>query len=149
MTSVELSGKVALVTGSLQEGVGPRRVAGFREAMKANPQVQIVAVEDAKWQTDLSERIAGQLFARYAAQGGLDPRRIRVLPYPGDYPLGVVLVGSGAGPVTDEDDLLLTQPVTLMHHLEGVAVWSRRVASGCGRPCASTQPATASGLASR
>jgi ABC-type sugar transport system substrate-binding protein len=65
-------GKVALVTGSLQEGVGPRRVAGFREAMKANPQVQIVAVEDAKWQTDLSERIAGQLFARYAAQGGLD-----------------------------------------------------------------------------
>jgi ABC-type sugar transport system substrate-binding protein len=65
-------GKVALVTGSLQEGVGPRRVAGFREAMKANPQVQIVAVEDAKWQTDLSERIAGQLFARYATQGGLD-----------------------------------------------------------------------------
>jgi ABC-type sugar transport system substrate-binding protein len=65
-------GKIALVTGSLQEGVGPRRVAGFREAVKANPKVQIVAVEDAKWQTDLSERIAGQLFARYAAQGGLD-----------------------------------------------------------------------------
>jgi ribose transport system substrate-binding protein len=65
-------GKIALITGSLQEGVGPRRVAGFREAVKANPKVQIVAVEDAKWQTDLSERIAGQLFARYAAQGGLD-----------------------------------------------------------------------------
>jgi ribose transport system substrate-binding protein len=65
-------GKIALVTGSLQEGVGPRRVAGFREAMKANPKAQIVAVEDAKWQTDLSERIAGQLFARFAAQGGLD-----------------------------------------------------------------------------
>jgi ABC-type sugar transport system substrate-binding protein len=57
-------GKIALITGSLQEGVGPRRVAGFREAMKANPKAQIVAVEDAKWQTDLSERIA--------AQGGLD-----------------------------------------------------------------------------
>src|SRR5258707_7682514 len=66
------SGKIALITGSLQEGVGPRRVAGFREAMKANPKAQIVAVEDAKWQTDLSERIAGQLFARFAAQGGLD-----------------------------------------------------------------------------
>jgi ribose transport system substrate-binding protein len=65
-------GKIALVTGSLQEGVGPRRVAGFREAMKANPKAQIVAVEDAKWQTDLSERIAGQLFARFAPQGGLD-----------------------------------------------------------------------------
>ncbi|HEY1364723.1 MAG TPA: sugar ABC transporter substrate-binding protein [Xanthobacteraceae bacterium] len=65
-------GRIALVTGSLQEGVGPRRVAGFREAIKANPQAEIVAVEDAKWQTDLSERIAGQLFARFAAQGGLD-----------------------------------------------------------------------------
>lgn len=65
-------GKVALVTGSLQEGVGPRRLAGFREAIKANPKVEIVATEDAKWQTDLSERIAGQLFARFAAQGGLD-----------------------------------------------------------------------------
>jgi ABC-type sugar transport system substrate-binding protein len=65
-------GKVALITGSLQEGVGPRRVLGFREAMKTNPQAQIVSVEDAKWQTDLSERIAGQLFARFAVQGGLD-----------------------------------------------------------------------------
>jgi ABC-type sugar transport system substrate-binding protein len=65
-------GKVALITGSLQEGVGPRRVAGFREAIKANPKVEIVATEDAKWATDISERIAGQLFARFASQGGLD-----------------------------------------------------------------------------
>ena len=65
-------GKIAMITGSLQEGVGPRRVAGFREAIKANPKAQIVAVEDAKWATDVSERIAGQLFARFAAQGGLD-----------------------------------------------------------------------------
>jgi len=66
------SGRVAMITGSLQEGVGPRRVAGFREAIKANPRVEIVAVEDAKWQTDLSERIAGQLYARFAPRGGLD-----------------------------------------------------------------------------
>lgn len=65
-------GKIALITGSLQEGVGPRRLAGFREAVKANPKAEIVAVEDAKWATDVSERIAGQLFARFAAQGGLD-----------------------------------------------------------------------------
>ncbi len=65
-------GKIALITGSLQEGVGPRRVAGFREAVKANPKVDIVAVEDARWDTATSERIAGQLFARFAAQGGLD-----------------------------------------------------------------------------
>jgi ribose transport system substrate-binding protein len=65
-------GKIALITGSLQEGVGPRRLTGFRDAMKANPKAEIVAVEDAKWATDVSERIAGQLFARFAAQGGLD-----------------------------------------------------------------------------
>ena len=65
-------GRVALITGALQQGLGPHRVAGFREAMKANPKVQVVAVEDGKWATALSEKIAGQLYARYAASGGLD-----------------------------------------------------------------------------
>ena len=63
---------VALITGSLTEGVGPRRVAGFMEAIKANTKVEIVATEDAKWDTANSERIAGQLFARFAPRGGLD-----------------------------------------------------------------------------
>jgi len=65
-------GRVALITGALQQGLGPHRVAGFRDAMKANPKVQIVAVEDGRWATALSEKIAGQLYARYAASGGLD-----------------------------------------------------------------------------
>jgi ribose transport system substrate-binding protein len=65
-------GKIALVTGSLHEGVAPKRVAGFREAVAKNPKVEIVAVEDAKWDTATSERVAGQLFARFAARGGLD-----------------------------------------------------------------------------
>jgi ABC-type sugar transport system substrate-binding protein len=65
-------GKVALITGALQQGIAPRRVNGFREATKANPKVEIVAVEDARWDTATSERIAGQLYARFAAGGGLD-----------------------------------------------------------------------------
>jgi ribose transport system substrate-binding protein len=65
-------GKVALITGALQQGIAPRRVAGFREAAKANPKVKIVAVEDARWDTAASERTAGQLYARFAATGGLD-----------------------------------------------------------------------------
>jgi ABC-type sugar transport system substrate-binding protein len=64
--------KVALITGSLAEGVGPRRVAGFREVLKDHPKIEIVATEDAKWDTATSERIAGQLFARFAPRGGLD-----------------------------------------------------------------------------
>lgn len=65
-------GKVAMITGALQQGIAPRRVNGFRGAVKANPEVQIVAVEDARWDTATSERIAGQLYARFAATGGLD-----------------------------------------------------------------------------
>jgi ribose transport system substrate-binding protein len=65
-------GKIAMITGALQQGIAPRRVAGFREAVSANNRLEIVAVEDARWDTATSERIAGQLYARFAATGGLD-----------------------------------------------------------------------------
>lgn len=64
--------KVALITGSLAEGNGVARVKGYTEAVQANPKVEIVATEDAYWDTAKSEQIAGQLFARFSAQGGLD-----------------------------------------------------------------------------
>jgi len=54
-------GKVALITGALQQGPGPRRVAGFKEAVAANPKLEIAAVEDGRWDTATSERLAGQL----------------------------------------------------------------------------------------
>jgi ABC-type sugar transport system substrate-binding protein len=65
-------GKVALITGALSEGIGPRRLAGIKSALAANPKIEIAATEDAHWDTATSERIAGQLFARFAATGGLD-----------------------------------------------------------------------------
>jgi ABC-type sugar transport system substrate-binding protein len=65
-------GKLAMITGALQQGIAPRRVNGFREALKDHPNIQIVAVEDARWDTATSERVAGQLYARFAATGGLD-----------------------------------------------------------------------------
>ena len=65
-------GKVALITGALQQGPGPRRVAGFKEAVAANPKLEIAAIEDGRWDTATSERLAGQLYARFAASGGLD-----------------------------------------------------------------------------
>jgi len=64
--------KVALITGSLAEGNGPARVKGFTEAIATNPKIQVVATEDAYWDTAKSEEIAGQLFARFASEGGLD-----------------------------------------------------------------------------
>lgn len=65
-------GRVALVTGVLAEGIAPMRVEGFKEALAKHPEVQIAAIEDGKWNPALSEKIAGQLFARFAPQGGLD-----------------------------------------------------------------------------
>ena len=40
--------------------------------MAANPKVEIAAIEDGRWDTATSERLAGQLYARFAATGGLD-----------------------------------------------------------------------------
>jgi ribose transport system substrate-binding protein len=64
-------GKVAAITGALQEGTAPLRLNAFKEAIKANPRIELVAVEDAKWDTARSRQIASQLLARFAGQGGL------------------------------------------------------------------------------
>jgi ABC-type sugar transport system substrate-binding protein len=76
LDALKLSGrdgaKIAMITGALQQGIAPRRVAGFRAAVNANSKVEIAAVEDGRWDTATSERIAGQLYARFAATGGLD-----------------------------------------------------------------------------
>ncbi len=64
--------RVAILAGSMDEGVAPMRVAGFRQAMAKYPDVEIVQVDDTMWQPQLAERDAGQLLARFAAQGGLD-----------------------------------------------------------------------------
>jgi ABC-type sugar transport system substrate-binding protein len=64
-------GNVAAITGSLQEGVAPLRLEGFKDALKADPKIKLVAIEDAAWDTVKSQTIAGELFARFAGQGGL------------------------------------------------------------------------------
>jgi ABC-type sugar transport system substrate-binding protein len=66
------TGKIALITGSLQEGVAPRRLAGIKQVLATHPNAQIVAVEDVHWDPVQSERVTGQLLARFAPQGGLD-----------------------------------------------------------------------------
>jgi ribose transport system substrate-binding protein len=65
-------GKVALITGVMAEGVAPLRANAFNEEIKKFAGVQVVASEDGKWSPQLTEKIAGQLFARFATQGGLD-----------------------------------------------------------------------------
>jgi ribose transport system substrate-binding protein len=64
--------KVAVVAGSMDEGIAPLRVAGFKKAMEAYPGISIVAIEETHWAPPEAERAAGQLLARFAGQGGLD-----------------------------------------------------------------------------
>lgn len=64
--------KTAIISGTLSEATPQLRIQGFKEAVGKDPRIRILAIEDAKWDMANSERIAGQLFARYAAQGGLD-----------------------------------------------------------------------------
>ena len=65
-------GKVAAITGFLSSGAAIRRNAGFKEAVKKFSNIDLQAVEDGRWDTATSEKVAGQLYARFAGRGGLD-----------------------------------------------------------------------------
>jgi ribose transport system substrate-binding protein len=56
----------------LAEGVAKDRLDAFNDVINGHPDIKVVATEDAYWDTAKSETIAGQLFARFAPQGGLD-----------------------------------------------------------------------------
>jgi ABC-type sugar transport system substrate-binding protein len=64
--------KVAIVAGSMDEGIAPARVAAFKKGLAAYPGISVVAVEETHWAPPEAERAAGQLLARFAGQGGLD-----------------------------------------------------------------------------
>jgi ABC-type sugar transport system substrate-binding protein len=64
--------KVAIIAGSMDEGIAPARVAGFKQEMEKHPGLSVVAVEETHWAPPEAERAAGQLLARFSGQGGLD-----------------------------------------------------------------------------
>jgi ABC-type sugar transport system substrate-binding protein len=64
--------KIAVLAGSMAEGKAPLREKAFREAVAKNAGMEVVVTEDVKWNPAVGERVAGQLLARFAGQGGLD-----------------------------------------------------------------------------
>jgi ABC-type sugar transport system substrate-binding protein len=66
------SAKVAIVAGSMDEGIAPVRVAAFKKELESHPGMSVVAVEETHWAPPEAERAAGQLLARFSGQGGLD-----------------------------------------------------------------------------
>jgi ribose transport system substrate-binding protein len=66
------SAKVAIIAGSMDEGIAPARVAAFKNEMANHPGITVVAVEETHWAPPQAEKAAGQLLARFSGEGGLD-----------------------------------------------------------------------------
>jgi ribose transport system substrate-binding protein len=64
--------QIVAVTGLAQQINVQTRVAAFKEVLAKNPGFELVAVEDGKWNTALSEKITGELLVRFNARGGVD-----------------------------------------------------------------------------
>jgi ribose transport system substrate-binding protein len=63
---------IVALTGGASQLNTINRMNGFRAALAATPDFKIAAQEDAKWNTELSGKIAGDLLVRFAGQGGID-----------------------------------------------------------------------------
>jgi ABC-type sugar transport system substrate-binding protein len=64
--------KVVAVTGIAQQSNVIARLEAFKAVLAQHPGIELVDVEDGKWNTALSEKITGELLVRFNAQGGID-----------------------------------------------------------------------------
>jgi len=62
---------VVAITGTKASTITEDRMDGFNSVMEKNPQYKVVAVEDGNWDPVASGKIAQELFAKYASQGGI------------------------------------------------------------------------------
>lgn len=63
---------VASITGLAQQLHVQQRMAAFKAVLAKHPGITLVAQEDGKWNTQVSETIAGQLLVRQVSKGGID-----------------------------------------------------------------------------
>lgn len=64
--------KIVAVTGLAQQINVMMRMAAFKAILAQHPGIEVVASEDGKWNTALSEKVTGELLVRFAGQGGID-----------------------------------------------------------------------------
>jgi ABC-type sugar transport system substrate-binding protein len=64
--------KVVAVTGLAQQTHVMSRMAAFKSVLAEHPEIQLVATEDGKWNTAVTEKVTGELLVRFAGQGGID-----------------------------------------------------------------------------
>src|SRR5690349_20658779 len=65
-------GQVVAVTGAAQQLNVQSRMAAFKDVLAKNPGFELVASEDGRWNTAMSEKITGELLVRFNARGGVD-----------------------------------------------------------------------------
>ena len=64
--------QVVAVTGVAQQLNVQTRMAAFKEVLAKHPGVELVASEDGKWNTAMTEKITGELLVRFSGRGGID-----------------------------------------------------------------------------
>ena len=64
--------QIVAVTGVAQQLNVQTRVAAFKDVLAKNPGFDLVAAEDGKWNTALTEKVTGELLVRFNARGGVD-----------------------------------------------------------------------------
>ena len=64
--------KIVAVTGLAQQINVMMRMAAFKAVLAKHPGIELVASEDGKWNTAVSEKVTGELLVRFAGQGGID-----------------------------------------------------------------------------
>ena len=64
--------QVIAVTGVAQQTNVAARMEAFRAVLAQHPGIELVAAEDGKWNTALTEKITGELLVRFNPRGGVD-----------------------------------------------------------------------------
>jgi ribose transport system substrate-binding protein len=64
--------QVIAVTGVAQQTNVAARMEAFKAVLAQHPGVELVAAEDGKWNTALTEKITGELLVRFVPRGGID-----------------------------------------------------------------------------
>jgi len=72
MAAGKTKAQVVAVTGAAQQLNVQDRIAAFKTALAKHPGYDLVAAEDGKWNTALTEKITGELLVRFNARGGVD-----------------------------------------------------------------------------
>ena len=72
MAAGKTKAQIVAVTGAAQQLNVQDRIAAFKAALAKNPGYELVAAEDGKWNTALTEKITGELLVRFNARGGVD-----------------------------------------------------------------------------